>query len=316
MNEVAPILADPRLTEHVAAIHELSKRVIADVIDIGRRLVECKKIVGHGCWLDWLDTEFGWSESTALNFMRVYEMSKSATRYGFEQSTLPLAALYKLAAPSTPETVRVEIADRAKTEDISLKDVKKAIADAKANETPNDDAAESAEKCKRAYADTEEAEEEETPQGSCPVEEEVPVEEEGPPTFRSQCFDAVLDIEDMVGAIKDANAPVLAQSLKLLADAERMLEPAPEGALAERADVFCVASKTHCGISQRTRRSCNSFLSCFSMLSPSWWGAHERAPRPDRTTAEEAAVDAVTRSGRRGAERRAHDRLDAERRGA
>jgi hypothetical protein len=29
--------ADPRLTEHVAAIHELSKRIIADVIDTVNR---------------------------------------------------------------------------------------------------------------------------------------------------------------------------------------------------------------------------------------------------------------------------------------
>jgi hypothetical protein len=40
-------------------------------------------MVGHGGWLPWLKTEFGWHENTALNFVRVYEMSKSTKLCGF-----------------------------------------------------------------------------------------------------------------------------------------------------------------------------------------------------------------------------------------
>ena len=54
--------ADPEtvLAQNAEAIRALGKRVIGDIIEIGRRLTEAKKIVGHGNWLPWLDREFGW----------------------------------------------------------------------------------------------------------------------------------------------------------------------------------------------------------------------------------------------------------------
>ena len=52
----APAIA---LAEHVTAIRQLGKRVVADVAEIGRRLFECKRICGHGNWLPWLEREFG-----------------------------------------------------------------------------------------------------------------------------------------------------------------------------------------------------------------------------------------------------------------
>jgi hypothetical protein len=67
------------LDEHAAAIRSLGKRVVGDVVEIGRRLTECKFYLKHGHWLPWLEREFGWTEQTALNFMRVYQMAKSKT---------------------------------------------------------------------------------------------------------------------------------------------------------------------------------------------------------------------------------------------
>jgi Protein of unknown function (DUF3102) len=55
----------------------LAKRVVADVIEIGRRLTEAKPIAGHGNWLAWLEREFKWTEMTATRFINVYKMSKS-----------------------------------------------------------------------------------------------------------------------------------------------------------------------------------------------------------------------------------------------
>jgi hypothetical protein len=43
--------SDPTLAEHAAEIRGLGKRVVGDVIEIGRRLTECKRICGHGNWL-------------------------------------------------------------------------------------------------------------------------------------------------------------------------------------------------------------------------------------------------------------------------
>jgi hypothetical protein len=117
---------NPVLAEHAAAIRDLGRQTIHNVVEIGRHLTEAKKIAGHGNWLPWLRQEFDWSESTALRFMRVYELGKSVTVTDLE---LPVKAIYLLAAPSTPEEARDEIIERAKTgEPISTATVKQTIA--------------------------------------------------------------------------------------------------------------------------------------------------------------------------------------------
>jgi hypothetical protein len=113
---------EKQLAAHATVIRQLGKRVIGDVIEIGRRLTECKDIAGHGNWLPWLDREFGWTDDTALNFIRVHELSKSRN---FRDLNLPVSGLYLLAAPSTPETVREEIVERAsKGEKLTVAQVK------------------------------------------------------------------------------------------------------------------------------------------------------------------------------------------------
>jgi hypothetical protein len=116
----------PVLAEHAEAIRHLGKQMVADAIEIGLRLSECKQLLGHGNWLPWLDHEFQWSERTALNFMRIHELSlKSANVADLD---LPASALYLLAAPSTPEAVRADILARADAgEAFSVADVRRAI---------------------------------------------------------------------------------------------------------------------------------------------------------------------------------------------
>jgi len=122
------------LAQHGAAIRRLGKRVVADVIEIGRLLTECKRICGHGNWLPWLDREFGWTDDTALNFMRVYELSKSRN---FRDLSLPLSGLYLLAAPSTPQEARDEIIERAQAgETIPVAEAKRIIEHAKNQQQP------------------------------------------------------------------------------------------------------------------------------------------------------------------------------------
>jgi hypothetical protein len=125
--DVLPTASDA-LAEHAAAIRQLGKRVVTDVIEIGERLTACRELCGYGHWLPWLDREFRWSEQTALNFMRVAELHKSKTVLDLD---LPVRALYLLAAPSTPETARDEIIERAKTRPVSVADVRETIVSAK-----------------------------------------------------------------------------------------------------------------------------------------------------------------------------------------
>jgi hypothetical protein len=95
------------LAENAASIRKLGTRVIGDVIEIGRRLSDCKRLVGHGNWLPWLKDEFRWSERTARNFIRAYEFAQAnATKIA--DLAIDVSSLYLLAAPSTPEEVRAE----------------------------------------------------------------------------------------------------------------------------------------------------------------------------------------------------------------
>jgi hypothetical protein len=133
-SENKPVATTPALTEHATAIRQLGKRVVTDVIEIGRHLAEAKKIAGHGNWLPWLKHEFGWTEMTATRFMNVYEMSKSNNLLDLE---LPISSLYLLAAPSTPEETRTELIERAKSgEVIKLFEIKENIKATKAPPEP------------------------------------------------------------------------------------------------------------------------------------------------------------------------------------
>ena len=122
------IINDPVLIEHVTEIRRLGKRAVEDVIEIGRRLTECRGILGYGNWLPWLDREFGWSEATAHNFMHVFELAESKST-NFADLNLSVSTLYLLAAPSTPEESRTEIINRVEAgEQVPVAEVKKTIA--------------------------------------------------------------------------------------------------------------------------------------------------------------------------------------------
>ena len=124
---------DNDLAGHAAMIRTFSKRFAEDIIEIGRHLTKAKAIVGHGHFGSWIAQEFGWSASTALNFMRVYELSLKAQRV--VDLNLPMRELYLLAAPSTPEEACTEIIRRVEAGGkVSGAEVKETIARAKARE--------------------------------------------------------------------------------------------------------------------------------------------------------------------------------------
>jgi DUF3102 family protein len=80
-NNISPSVAD-QLAEHAAAIRRLGKRIFKDVVEIGRRLADCRdNHLKHGQWLPWLEREFGWTEQTALNFIRVHEAATKSKKF-------------------------------------------------------------------------------------------------------------------------------------------------------------------------------------------------------------------------------------------
>ena len=121
-------LDNPLLAEHADTIRAIGKRVVSDVNEIGRRLKECKKLLGHGNWLPWLKREFGWTNKTAENFIRVHDLAQKAKIENFSNLSLPVSGLYLLAAPSTPAEAREEIIERAGGgEKVSIAEIKKTI---------------------------------------------------------------------------------------------------------------------------------------------------------------------------------------------
>jgi hypothetical protein len=106
-----PTTDDVFLSEHADAIRAIGKRVVTDILEVGRRLVECKRIAGHGGWLPWLEREFGWKEQTARNYMLAYEWAARSPTVG--DLNVDMRSLYLLAAPSTPEPARAEVIERA-----------------------------------------------------------------------------------------------------------------------------------------------------------------------------------------------------------
>ena len=119
---------DVALAEHAAMIRRLGKRVVEDIIEIGRRLHLAKELVGHGNWGAWLEHEFGWSDATALNFMHVWQLSVDFKSQKFRDLKIAPSALYLLANRSTPEKVKNETIKRAEAgEAITVKTVKDAL---------------------------------------------------------------------------------------------------------------------------------------------------------------------------------------------
>jgi Protein of unknown function (DUF3102) len=116
----------PVLAEHAAAIRQLGKRVVADVIEIGHRLTDAKRICGHGNWLAWLKREFGWSTDTAERFIQVHALADQIPQLA--EFNLPMSGLYLLAAASTPTEARDEIIERAQVgEPVSVVTIKQTI---------------------------------------------------------------------------------------------------------------------------------------------------------------------------------------------
>src|SRR5258708_7088061 len=118
-------LAAKQLADHAAEIRTLGKRMAENVIEIGRRLTDCKRITGHGKWLPWLKSEFGWDERTAQRFMSAHEL---AGKYdNLSDLELPVSGLYLLAAPSTPEAAREEVFEQAMSGPVSHLQIKETI---------------------------------------------------------------------------------------------------------------------------------------------------------------------------------------------
>lgn len=79
MNE----LVEKKSPEVLAAeIRALTASMLANIIEIGRRMCQAKEILPHGQFGEWVKTKTGYSQSTANNFMKLFQ------EYGAPQESL------------------------------------------------------------------------------------------------------------------------------------------------------------------------------------------------------------------------------------
>lgn len=71
------------IAAEINSIKEQTQRILLhNSIEIGRRLVEAKEIVGHGNWGEWLESSVEYSQRTASNLIKIF------SEYGASQITL------------------------------------------------------------------------------------------------------------------------------------------------------------------------------------------------------------------------------------
>ena len=87
--------ADGFLIERASVIRALGKRAVNNVIEIGRRLIECERLCkAEGRWLQWIKDEFGWTRQTADNLINVAKASGKVPNFG--TLNVPVSGLYLL----------------------------------------------------------------------------------------------------------------------------------------------------------------------------------------------------------------------------
>lgn len=101
-------------------------------IEIGRRLVEAKELLGHGEWLPWLEKETEFSSSSAQRYMKLFDEygASQLGLFGPETNTPTLGNLpisKALALLSVPESDREAFAEQVDAEHISVRELEEKI---------------------------------------------------------------------------------------------------------------------------------------------------------------------------------------------
>lgn len=113
---------------------QTQRMFIYNSIEMGRKLTEAKQYVPHGEWGKWLEESVDFKQSTANNLMRVFE------EYGSEQLALlgdnaksqsfgKLSYSQAVALLAVPAEEREEFIEENKVEDLSTRELAKAIKD-------------------------------------------------------------------------------------------------------------------------------------------------------------------------------------------
>ena len=120
------------VTTEIRTLHRQAQcMVLGYAIEIGRRLKEAKAMLDHGQWGPWLREELDFSQSSANNFMRIFEEygAQQVSLFGDANSqalgNLPYTHALRLLA--LPAEERESFAEEHHAEELSTRELEKLI---------------------------------------------------------------------------------------------------------------------------------------------------------------------------------------------
>lgn len=124
--ENATAIADPeRLAVVTAEVQLLSGEVLRNILQIGKRLIEIKQLVGHGRFGSYVKENCGYSHDVANRFMKVAEQ--------YTEETLPVglsvSKVYELL--SLPEAERAAFVEKHDVEGMTVRQLRAELAEEK-----------------------------------------------------------------------------------------------------------------------------------------------------------------------------------------
>jgi hypothetical protein len=131
--------AETRVTikQRAERIQERNRTIALNIWENGRDLYEAQQQLaqhGYGCFIEWAESETGFDRRMVYRFISVYEKFDCDN---LSQSKIGASALYLLAAPSTPDAVRIEAIEQAQAgKVITHKAAQVMLASSKAAELP------------------------------------------------------------------------------------------------------------------------------------------------------------------------------------
>lgn len=130
---------------------QVQQTALQGAVEIGKRLVEAKGLVAHGDWGRWLREEVDYSQSTADNFMKIFREYSPALEAN-SQTIQNLSYTKALKLLALPAEEREAFAQEHKVEDMSTRELDKALAELKQAKAAQKAAEDKAVEAERKYA--------------------------------------------------------------------------------------------------------------------------------------------------------------------
>ncbi len=139
MSDIITVRDIDTITTEIKTIEmQVAKMAIYGCIEIGRRLVEAKEVVGHGGWGKYLEEKVSYSQQWATNLMNLYKEYGNAQEGIFDafsnsKSFGNIDVTKHILLLAVPAEERAEFAEAADAEHSTVRQLREAIRDRDAN---------------------------------------------------------------------------------------------------------------------------------------------------------------------------------------